>query len=139
MRGQAGRSFLLERSIMEANTFDYIWALLNPQGEFKRREQACRRLWATYDIDKQRDIYHTIRDKQCRGEFVNRNPYFAIEDNAIGLAARLSSKAQPTNYNGARSFPNEPLVIAIYNGQGGIYTRREALQFAMDIRKPFNP
>lgn len=125
---------------MQTDTFIHIWALLNPQGEFKRREQACRRLWATYDDDRQRAIYNAIRDKQRRGEFVNCNPYFAIEDNAIGLAsraARLSFKSEPTNYNGARSLPDEPLVIAIYNGQGGIYTRREAELFAMDIRKPF--
>ena len=122
---------------METDTFNFIWTLLNPQGEYKRREQACRRLWLTYDRDKQRDIYHAIRDKQRRGEFVNPNPYFAIEDTAIGQAARPLFRGEPTNYNGARSFPSEPLVRAVYNGTGGIYTRREALLFHMDIKGDF--
>lgn len=126
---------------MLTDTFSHIWALLCPQGEYKRREQACRRLWSSYDTDKQRAIYNAIRDKKQRGEFVNPNPYFAIEDNALSLAsmaARLTFKSEPTNYNGARSFPDEPLVIAVHNGRGGIFTRREAELFAMDIRKPFS-
>ena len=46
---------------------------------------------------------------------------------------------QPTDYNGARSFPDEPLVIAKYNDVGGIYTEREAKLFGMNIIKPFKP
>ena len=135
-QSKAWHGFLLERIIMETDTFTYIWALLNPQGEYKRREQACRRLWLSYDQNKQRAIYHAIRDKQRQGAFVNPNPYFAIEDNAIGMAARLPFK-QPTNYNGARSFPDVPLVRAIYNGVGGIYTLREAEMYRMEIKGDF--
>ena len=46
---------------------------------------------------------------------------------------------QPTDYNGARSFPDEPLVIATYREIGGIYTEREAKLFGMNIIKPFKP
>ena len=46
-------------------------------------------------------------------------------------------KREPTNYNGARSLPAEALVRAIYNGTGGIYTRREAEAFVMDIKGDF--
>ena len=63
-------------------TIDDIWQLLNPQGEFKRRRGACERLWQGYGQARQEEIYAIIAGKLQRGEFVNENPYFAIEDNA---------------------------------------------------------
>ena len=62
--------------------FIHIWTLLNPQGEFKRRRGACERLWQGYGQARQAEIYSIIEGKLQRGEFVNENPYFAIEDNA---------------------------------------------------------
>lgn len=62
--------------------FEEIWMLLNPQGEFKRRRGACERLWQGYEAGRQEAIYKKIAGKLQRGEFVNQNPYFAIEDNA---------------------------------------------------------
>jgi len=44
---------------------------------------------------------------------------------------------QPHNLNGARSFPDEPLVRALYNGIGGIYTRAEAELYNMQIKGEF--
>ena len=43
----------------------------------------------------------------------------------------------PTNYNGAHSLPAVPLVRALYNGTGGIYTRADAELFRMDIKGDF--
>ena len=63
-------------------TIDDIWQLLNPQGEFKRRRGACERIWQGYGQARQEEIYSIIEGKLQRGEFVNENPYFAIEDNA---------------------------------------------------------
>ena len=63
-------------------TIDDIWQLLNPQGEYKRRRGACERLWQGYGQARQDEIYSIIEGKLQRGEFVNENPYFAIEDNA---------------------------------------------------------
>ena len=63
-------------------TIDDIWQLLNPQGEFKRRRGACERLWQGYSPARQEAIFGIIEGKLRRGEFVNENPYFAIEDNA---------------------------------------------------------
>ena len=74
-------------------TFDDIWRLLNPQGEFKRRRGACERLWQSFGPAKQEEIYAVIEGKLLRGEFVNENPYFAIEDNA-----RQSSRRQVLSY-----------------------------------------
>jgi hypothetical protein len=64
------------------DSFGWIWQLLAPQGEFCRRMGACRRLWDSFDLEKQRAIYRTIRDKLAAGEFVSENPYYAIYDNA---------------------------------------------------------
>lgn len=63
-------------------TFEDIWALLAPEGEYKRRRAACERLWNGYEPGRQEAIYDKIAGKLSRGEFVNQNPYFAIEDNA---------------------------------------------------------
>ena len=84
----------LARQIKEImKTIDDIWRLLNPQGEFKRRRCACERLWQGYGQAKQEEIYAVIEGKLQRGEFVNENPYFAIEDNA-----RQSSRRQVLSY-----------------------------------------
>ena len=63
-------------------TIDDIWQLLNPQGEFKRRRAVCERLWQGYGEARQEQIYNLIEGKLRRGQFVNDNPYFAIEDNS---------------------------------------------------------
>lgn len=61
-------------------SFYSIWSLLNPQGEYKRRRRGCEKLWAGYDEATCQRIYETIRNAKERGEWVNPNPYFAIED-----------------------------------------------------------
>ena len=72
-------------------TIDEIWALLAPEGEFKRRRGACERLWQGYEAGRQEEIYERIAGKLQRGEFVNANPYFAIEDNAaVHVPRRLT-------------------------------------------------
>ena len=76
-KGEAGEAIL---RIMK--TIDDIWALLAPEGEYKRRRGACERLWGGYEAGRQEAIYERIAGKLSRGEFVNQNPYFAIEDNA---------------------------------------------------------
>ena len=81
------------------DTFIHIWQLLNPAVEFatRGRKEACRRLWESFDLERQRYTYRTIRDKHCKGEPVNENPYFAIEDNSHAPKQLL---AAPTNYYG---------------------------------------
>ena len=75
-------------------TIDDIWALLAPEGEFKRRRGACERLWSNYDAGRQEAIYERIAGKLSRGEFVNENPYFAIEDNS-----RAPKRRQVMSFN----------------------------------------
>ena len=65
--------------------FNQIWDLLSPQGEFKRRENACRRLWLGYGEALQLAIFETLSKAKAHGETIKPNPYFAIEDTALAL------------------------------------------------------
>ena len=85
---QGRRGFSIGKDIMETNTFEYIWSLLNPQGEYKRRRQACERLWQGYDDNQQRNIYIRIKAKLRQGEFVQLPRGFTV----------LSSMAHRTFY-----------------------------------------
>lgn len=111
------------------DSFQYIWALLAPKGEYKRRYNACRRLWESYPIEQQRYIYTTIRTKKTKGEYVNPNPYFAIEDNSIPANG-------PYNWNGDRRIEkmmsSGKVVCAKYNGKWGMYTREDVVIFGME-------
>lgn len=83
------------KEIME---FYKIWQLLNPQGEYKRRERACARLWQGYSVEKQQCIYDAISKAKANGEEVNINPYFAIEDAALALQSAREQTLTFTEY-----------------------------------------
>ena len=93
---------------MPKTSFDHLWELLAPTGEFVYRERACRRLWDTFDLDKQHEIYRRIRDKLRHGEFINPNPYFAIVNNVDDGAPTAEP---PTNYYGSRGLYTEQDVL----------------------------
>ena len=61
-------------------SFISMWALLKPQGEYKRRRRGCERLWESYDEATRQQVYDTIYAAKQRGDRINPNPYFAIED-----------------------------------------------------------
>ena len=65
-----------------------IWDLLSPQGEYKRRENACRRLWQGYSPEMQQRIFDAVSKAKAEGRAIKENPYFAIEDAAIALQAK---------------------------------------------------
>jgi hypothetical protein len=60
-----------------------VWALLNPQGEYKRRLRGCERLWEGYDEQTRKWVYESLKAAKEEGRWINPNPYFAIEDAAI--------------------------------------------------------
>ena len=74
--------------------------------------------WNELPPNQQQTLYKRISDKIRTGKYVDYNPLEAIHDNLTRAPRPLS---EPTNYNGARSFPDEPLVRAIYKGTGGLY------------------
>ena len=126
------------------DSFIHIWALLNPAYEFctRGRKEACRRLWESFDLQRQRYTYRTIRDKKRRGEQLSPNPYFTIEDNSHQPEQRVPA-APPTNYNGSRDFDQMVatgrLCTAEYNGQVGIYTIEDVTAHHMNLIKRLQP
>ena len=114
-------------------TFDHIWKLLNPAVEFstRGRTEACRRLWESFDLDRQRYTYRTIRDKKCRGEFVDENPYFAIEDNSHAPKKPAALLPPIINYFGQQLRRGVNYYVAWYNGQKGLYTEEVVKAYHM--------
>jgi hypothetical protein len=64
-------------------TFEEIWALLKPKIDYEQLRGKCRNLWNSFPSDKQDYVYARIEEKLKRKEFVDYNPLFAIEKNAI--------------------------------------------------------
>lgn len=118
-----------------ATTFDHIWALLAPTGDYLRRENACRRLWDTFDLERQREIYRRIRDKRRQGLFVNPNPYFAIDDNKD--APQQLHYTEPVNYNGRPLSRSSEYYFADYNGKRGLYKREDVEAYHMSNPQKF--
>ena len=114
-------------------TFDHIWQLLNPTVEFstRGRTEACRRLWESFDLERQRYTYRTIRDKKRRGEFVSDNPYFAIEDNSRAPRQPSTILQPPTNYVGKVLPRGGEFYFAEYNGQRGLYKAEDVKAHGM--------
>lgn len=79
-------------------SFYCIWSLLNPQGEYKRRRRGCEKLWAGYDEQTCQRIYENIRSAKERGEWVNPNPYFAIEDVVVKTISKQPSLPRTLTY-----------------------------------------
>ena len=100
--------------------------------EFERRETACLNEWYTMSKAKRKAVIEMLR---LRAAGVNTdhwkpNPLFLLRD---------FPEPQPTNYNG-RSFPTgAQMVIAIYNGTGGVYTKADAELYNMTIKKEIEP
>ena len=63
------------------NSFDYLWQMLDNHGVIERYKADCARLWDTFSLEQQRQIYRSIRDNLSAGKFVNYNPVKAVRDN----------------------------------------------------------
>lgn len=90
-RKQNNKIFKIMYSIMS------IWALLSPQGEYKRRRGVCERLWAGYDEATRQRVYEALSAAKEEGRWINPNPYFAIEDTA--LAEQRKRRTQTLSFN----------------------------------------
>ena len=114
------------------DTFECIWRLLSPSGEYVSRKDACRALWGALSVTKQRQIYWFLREQKRHGEFIKENPLFAIQD----------CNPQPVNWNGRpginAQMKTQKMVIAKYQGSYGTYTAGVAQLFEMTDVKPLN-
>jgi hypothetical protein len=63
-------------------TFVFLWQLLESHGVVPNKKAACAQLWATFNIEQQREIYRSIRDKLRAGKFVHYDPVKAVRENA---------------------------------------------------------
>ena len=94
-----------------------------PQGDYLN---IARKLWDALSPVAQRML---IRDIQSGAWYKGRIDW-VISDYQV---------PEPTNYNG-RSFPmGAQMVIAIYNGTGGVYTKADAELYNMTIKKEIEP
>ena len=89
--------------------FYSLWLLLNPQGEYKRRRRGCERLWAGYDEPTRQRVFETLSTAKQRGDWINPNPYFAIEDTAIGEVRKTRPQVLSYRDYYARFHTTEPL------------------------------
>ena len=107
-------------------TFEEIWRLLNPQGEFVRRINACGRLWGGLALHRRKHIYETIASLKAQGKYVNPNPLFAIKDN---------DTAEPEFLRGDEE---GDLVQVRYAGLFKICTRQTMKDYGLEYVRDWN-
>ena len=104
-------------------TFDDIWKLLRPKGEYVRRVNACGKIWSGLALHRRKHIYDTIVTLKAQGKYVNPNPLFAIKDN---------DDAEPEFLKGDEG---GDLVQVMYNGKYKICTRQTMNEFNLRFVK----
>ena len=99
------------------------------QGDLNQMAQnlrECRMLWDAKTPTEQRLLLRAVKE----GKWSKPRLDWTISDYQV---------PEPTNYNGY-SFPTgAQMVIAIYNGKGGIYTKADAELNNMTIKKELEP
>ena len=99
------------------------------QGDLNQMAQnlrECRMLWDAKTPTEQRLLLRAVKE----GKWSKPRLDWTISDYKM---------PEPTNYNGY-SFPTgAQMVIAIYNGTGGIYTKADAELYGMTIKKELEP
>ena len=63
-------------------TFNDLWTLLEVNKEYEGVKRSCEKMWEAIPKKRQELIYRTIAEKKSMGEFVDFNPYYAIQKNA---------------------------------------------------------
>ena len=74
-------------------TFEALLGLLEPKKEYDPVLGRCQRLWESFSSEKQDLVYHRILEKKERKFFVDYNPLFAIEKNAVAPEPQVLSYA----------------------------------------------
>jgi hypothetical protein len=100
--------------------------------ELQRREITCMNEWQEMSEAKRQAVFRMLKARAdgVDSDHWKLNPLFLLRD---------FPEPQPTNYNG-RSFPTgAQMVIAIYNGTGGVYTKADAELYNMTIKKEIEP
>ena len=114
-------------------TFNDLWALLQVSKEYDGVKRSCEKMWEAIPPKRQELIYRTIAEKKSMGEFVDFNPYYAIQKNA---------NPQPKFLNGWEQDDmlelHIPLVIVRFNRHCLCCTRdtmeAHELEFVRDVK-----
>ena len=80
------------------NSFDFLWQLLAPKVEYANRKRACYNLWMSFTDEQRLTIFNAIKDKKTNGQFVDYNPYFAIQKNSLQQPARQQTLSYADYY-----------------------------------------
>ena len=113
-------------------TFNDLWLLLQVGSEYESLKRSCEKMWNAFPEKRRELIYRTIAEKKSLGEFVDYNPYYAIQKNA---------NPQPKFLNGWEQDEaleeGIPLVIVRFNRHCLCCTREtmeaQNLEFVRDV------
>ena len=114
---------------MENVSFEKVWQLLTPEGEYCRRRRACERLWNSFSAEKQQSIYRVLQRKTVNGDYLSVNPYYAIDDNN-----------QPVFLNGLEQDRTRAegiaMVLVKYHGRFLVCTEETRIAYGLEeVRK----
>ncbi len=123
--GKGKKNFIMDINSLYRQFNDEFWDYFLSSAQARNRKGKTWDWWAYKRTPVARKAMHTYLKTYGAP---NENPYFWV---------KRFPEPVPTNYNGAHSLPAVPLVRALYNGTGGIYTRAEAELFRMDIKGDF--
>ena len=124
----------IDEVLQKKDSFDILLdRVLYPiKPEYATRIGAARAYWNTLTLARQRQIYYTLGWQKKRGEPIEENPLFAIQD----------CTPVPTNWNGRVGINDmiktTKMVSAKYGDKYGIYTAQEAAIFELKEIKPLN-
>jgi len=110
---------------MEPLSFEKLWQLLAPEGEFCRRRNACEKRWESFSVQRQHAIYRILETKKRNGDYVSPNPYFALDDNdrPVFLSGSEQDRVHAAGI---------PLVMVHYHGRFLVCTRDTMNAYALD-------
>ena len=91
-------------------TFNDLWYMLEVGNEYQGVKKSCEQIWNQFSPKRQNLIYRTIAEKKSMGEFVDYNPYYAIQKNANPQPKFLDGWEQDEAHE-----MGIPLVIVFYN------------------------
>ena len=116
-------------------TFDDLWLLLQVGNEYEGLKRSCEKMWNAIPSKRQELIYKTIAEKKSMGEFVDYNPYYAIQKNANPQPKFLDGWDQDEMHE-----LGIPLVIVRFNRRYLCCTREtmeaHELEYFRDVRPP---
>lgn len=91
-------------------SFNDLWLLLQVGSEYESLKRSCEKMWNAFAPKRQELIYKTIAEKKSLGEFVDFNPYYAIQKNANPMPRFLNGWEQDDALE-----EGIPLVIVRFN------------------------